>query len=98
MIQVPRLKHENASKLVFGFRIGAVRGRNFSVLPVQGQCSFRWLKSFSCGKVPVGTQMIIVVKDASSIARCSTSVMRCNFPGSMYAKQMYFMSRLLFGR
>src|SRR5580692_6919466 len=52
MIHVPRLKDENAAELFLGFRIGAVRGCDFAVLPVQGQGGLRPLKRFSTGPVP----------------------------------------------
>src|SRR5271168_222235 len=62
MIHVPCLKHEKATELFLGFRIGTVGRRDFSVLPIQGQRGFRRLKSFSRTKVPVGAQMVLVLK------------------------------------
>src|SRR5258708_3078614 len=44
MIEVSRLKDLNSAKLFLGFRIGAVRGRDFAVFPVQGQRGLRRLK------------------------------------------------------
>ena len=35
MIQVPRLKDENAAELFHGFRVGTVRRCDFAVLPIQ---------------------------------------------------------------
>jgi hypothetical protein len=46
MIHVLRLKDENAADLLFGFRIGTVRGCDFAILPGQGQGGFRRLKRF----------------------------------------------------
>jgi hypothetical protein len=60
MIHVPCLKHENG--LFLGFRIGTVGRRDFAVLPIQGQRGFRRLKSFSRTKVPVGAQMVVLLK------------------------------------
>jgi hypothetical protein len=34
MIEVSRLKDLNAAKLFLGFRIGAISGRDFAVVPV----------------------------------------------------------------
>ena len=62
MIHVPRLKHANAADLFLGFRIGTVGGRDFAVLPIQGQGGFSRLKSFSDTKLPVGAQMVPVLK------------------------------------
>src|SRR5215472_2790478 len=62
MIHVPRLKDENAAELFLGFRVGAVRGCDFAVLPVQGQGGLRRLKGFATGPVPVGAKMVVVVK------------------------------------
>src|SRR5258708_15741318 len=47
MIHVPRFKDENAAEMFLGFRIRAVRGCDFAVLPVQGQGGLRRLKRFS---------------------------------------------------
>src|SRR5215472_7479594 len=47
MIHVPRLKDEYAAELFLGFRIGAIGGRHFAVLPIQGQGGFRALKRFA---------------------------------------------------
>src|ERR1700722_8000868 len=62
MIQVPRLKDENAAELFLGFRIGTVRGRDFAVLPIQGQGGFRGLNRFSASPMPVGAKMVVVFK------------------------------------
>src|SRR5215472_11502840 len=62
MIHVPRLKDENAAELFLGFRVGTVGGRDFAVLPVQGQRGFRRLERFSASPVPVGAKMVIVIK------------------------------------
>jgi|SRR5882724_54708 len=44
MIEISRLKDLNAAKLFLGFRIGAIRRRDFAVFPVQGQRGLRRLK------------------------------------------------------
>src|SRR5271156_2112843 len=62
MIHVPRLKHENAAELFLGLRIRTVGRRNFAVLPIHGQRGLMRLKSFSTSKVPVGAQMVVVLK------------------------------------
>src|ERR1700757_1331679 len=62
MIQVPRLKDENATELFLGFHIGTVRSCDFAVLPIQGQGGFRRLKRFSASKMPVGAKMVVVFK------------------------------------
>src|SRR5215813_90850 len=62
MIHVPRLKDEYAAELFLGFRIGAVRGCDFAVLPVQGQGGFRTLKRCATTPVPVGAKMVVVFK------------------------------------
>src|SRR6266571_9121242 len=62
MIEVPRLKDLNAAKLFLGFRIGAIRGRDFAVFPVQGQRGLRRLKGYFGDKMSVGTQMVVVFK------------------------------------
>jgi hypothetical protein len=62
MIQVPRLKDENAAELFLGFRIGTVRSCDFAVLPIQGQGGFRRLKRFSTRPMPIGAKMVVVFK------------------------------------
>src|SRR5271154_1430479 len=62
MIEVSRLKDLNAAKLLLGFRIGAVRGRDFAVFPVQGQRGLRRLKRQFGNKMSVGAQMVVVLK------------------------------------
>src|SRR6516225_2600168 len=62
MIHVPRLKDEYAAELFLGFRIGAVRGCDFAVLPVQGQGGLRALKRFATTPLPVGAKMVVVIK------------------------------------
>src|SRR5262249_17999842 len=62
MIHVPRLKAEYYADLFLGFRIGAVRGCDCAVLPVQGQGRLRRLKRFSTSPVPVGAKMVVVIK------------------------------------
>src|ERR1700733_363651 len=62
MIQVPRLKDENAAELFLGFCIGTDRGCDFAVLPIHGQGGFRRLKRFSASKMPVGTEMVVIFK------------------------------------
>src|ERR1700756_1913704 len=62
MIHVPRLKNENAAELFFGFGIGAVGRRDFSVLPVQGQGGLRSLKRFAATPVSAGAKMVVIFK------------------------------------
>src|SRR5678815_5527695 len=62
MIEVSRLKDVNAAELFFGFRIGAVGGRDLVVFPVQGQCGLRRLKRYFVDKMSVGAQMVIMLK------------------------------------
>ena len=62
MIHVPRLKDENAAELFFGFGIGAVRGCDFAVPPIQGQGGLRTLKPFSTGPVAAGAKMVVIFK------------------------------------
>src|SRR5438094_9269418 len=60
MIEVSRLKDENAAELFFGFRIGAVGRCHLAVLPIQGQGGLRPLKRFSAGPVPAGAKMVVI--------------------------------------
>src|SRR5215213_11853387 len=62
MIEVSRLKDENATELFLGFRIGAVGRRDFAVFPIQGQRGLRRLKRYFGNKVFVGAQMVVVLK------------------------------------
>src|ERR1700694_3585746 len=62
MIEVSRLKDLNAAELFLGFRIGAVSGRDFAVLPVQGQRGLRRLKRYFGDKMSIGAQMVVVLK------------------------------------
>src|SRR5712672_2815403 len=62
MIEVSRLKDLNAAELFLGFRIGAVGRRDFAVFPVQGQRGLRRLKRYFGNKMPVGAQMVVVLK------------------------------------
>src|SRR3984885_9200220 len=62
MIEVSRLKDLNAAKLFLGFRIGAIRRRDFAVFPVQGQRGLRRLKGYFGDKMSVGAQMVVVFK------------------------------------
>src|SRR5437867_10527793 len=62
MIEVSRLKDLNAAKLFLGFRIGAIRRRDFAVFPVQGQRGLRRLKRYFGNKMSVGAQMVVVLK------------------------------------
>src|SRR5882672_1393568 len=62
MIEVSRLKDLNAAELFLGFRIGAIRRRDFAVFPVQGQRGLRRLKRHFGNKMSVGAQMVIVLK------------------------------------
>src|SRR6185369_11460112 len=62
MIEVTRLKDENAAELFLGFRIGPVGRRDFAVFPVQGQSGLRRLKRYFGNKMSVGAQMVVVLK------------------------------------
>src|SRR5215510_1010401 len=62
MIEVSRLKDENAAELFLGFQIGPVGRRDFAVLPVQGQRGLRRLKRYFGNKMSVGAQMVVVLK------------------------------------
>src|SRR5580700_3691749 len=62
MIEVSRLKDLNAAELFFGFRIGAVGGRDFAVFPVQGHGGLGRLKRYFGNKMSVGAQMVVVRK------------------------------------
>src|SRR5712692_7322293 len=68
MIEISRLKDLNATKLFLGFRIGAIRRRNFAVFPVEGQRGLRRLKRYFGDKMSVGTQMVVVLK--AIVERC----------------------------
>jgi hypothetical protein len=61
LIQVLRLKDENAAELFLGFRVGAVSGFGFAVLPTESHGGFR-LKRFSTSPMPVGAKMVVVFK------------------------------------
>src|SRR5881392_3170366 len=62
MIEVSRLKDLNAAKLFLGFRIGAIRRRDFAVFPVQGQRGLRRLKRYFGSNMSVGAQTVVVLK------------------------------------
>src|SRR5437899_11694857 len=62
MIEVSRLKDLNAAELFLGFRIGAIRRRDFAVFPVQGQSGLRRLKRYFGDKMSVGAQLVVVLK------------------------------------
>src|SRR6266550_6913398 len=72
MIEVSRLKDLNAAKLFLGFRIWAIRRRDFAVFPVQGQRGFRRLKRHFGDKMSVGAQMVVVLK--AFVERCVSLV------------------------
>src|SRR5713101_2899760 len=73
MIEISRLKDLNAAKLFLGFRIGAIRRRDFAVFPVQGQRGLRRLKRYFGDKMSVGTQMVVVLK--AIVKRCLSLVL-----------------------
>src|SRR6266571_7097566 len=73
MIEISRLKDLNAAKLFLGFRIGAIRRRDFAVFPVQGQRGLRRLKSYFGDKMSVGAQMVVVLK--AFVERCVSLVL-----------------------
>src|ERR1043165_2253144 len=62
MIEVARLDDLNAAELFLGFRIGSVGRRDFAVFPVQSHRGLRRLKSYFRDKMPVGAQVVIVLK------------------------------------
>src|ERR1700680_585496 len=62
MIEVSRLKDLNAAELFLGFRIGAVGRRDFAVFPVQGHGGLRRLKRYFGNQMPVGAQMVVMLK------------------------------------
>jgi hypothetical protein len=62
MIHVPCLKQQKAAHLFLGFCIGTVGHRDSAILPIQGQRGFRRLKTFSGAKMPVGAQIVVVLK------------------------------------
>src|SRR5579864_363414 len=62
MIEVSRLKDLNAAQLFLGFRIRAIRRRDFAVFPIQGQRGLRRLKRYFGDKMSVGPQMVVVLK------------------------------------
>src|SRR6266849_3171414 len=73
MIEISRLKDLNAAKLFLGFRIGAIRRRDFAVFPVQGKRGLRRLKSYFGDKMSVGAQMVVVLK--AIVERCLSLVL-----------------------
>src|SRR5580698_884943 len=73
MIEVSGLKDLNAAKLFLCFRIGAVRGRDFAVFPVQGQRGLGRLKRYFGDKMSVGTHMVVVLK--AFVERCVSLVL-----------------------
>src|SRR6266550_2987436 len=72
MIEVSRLKDENAAELFLGFRIGTVGRRDFAVFPVQRQRGLRRLKRYLGNKMSVGAQMVVVLK--AIVERCLSLV------------------------
>src|SRR6266480_1665431 len=95
MIEVSRLKDLNAAKLILGFRIGAIRRRDFAVFPVQGQRGLRRLKRYFGDKMSVGAQMVVVLK--AFVERCMSLVLGHPFEFSWLdvSKQMCFIVPLL---
>src|SRR5713101_6499357 len=73
MIEVSRLKDLNAAKLFLGFRIRAIRRRDFAVFPVQGQGCLRRLKRYFGDKMSVGAHMVVVLK--AFVERCVSLVL-----------------------
>src|SRR6267154_930955 len=73
MIEVSGLKDLDAAKLFLGFRIGAIRRRDFAVFPVQGQRRLRRLNRYFGNKMSVGAQMIVVLK--AIVERCVSLVL-----------------------
>ena len=62
MIEVSRLKDENAAELFLGFRIWTIGRRDFAVFPVQGQRGVRRLKRYFGNQMSVGAQMVVILK------------------------------------
>ncbi|HEY3037423.1 MAG TPA: hypothetical protein VGJ66_01740, partial [Pyrinomonadaceae bacterium] len=62
MIEVSRLKDLNAAELFLGFRIGAIRRRDFAVFPVQGLRGLGRLQRHFGNKMSVDAQMVVVLK------------------------------------
>src|SRR6266545_5785672 len=73
MIEVSRLKDENAAELFLGFRIGSVGRRDFAVFPIQGQRGLRRLKRYLGNQMSVGAQMVVVLK--AFVERCVSLVL-----------------------
>src|SRR6266852_328941 len=73
MIEVSRLKDLNAAELFLGFRIGAIRRRDFAVFPVKGQRGLRRLKRYFGNKMSAGAQMVVVLK--AVVERCVSLVL-----------------------
>src|SRR6266481_630204 len=88
MIEVSRLKDLNAAKLFLGFRIGAIRRRDFAVFPVQGQRGLRRLKGYFGDKMSVDAQMVVVLK--AFVERCVSLVLGHPFE--------FFLARCIPGR
>src|SRR6202790_389999 len=82
MIEISRLKDLNAAKLFLGFRIGAIRRRDFAVFPVQGQPGLRRLKRYFGDKMSVGAQMVVVLK--AFVERCVSFVFGHTFECSWF--------------
>src|SRR5438270_13232606 len=77
MIEISRLKDLNAAKLFLGFRIGAIRRRDFAVFPVQGHRGLRRLKRYFGDKTSVGAQMVVVLK--AFVERCVSLILGHSF-------------------
>src|SRR5258706_9959835 len=62
MVEVSRLEDLNAAKLFLGFRVGAIRRRDFAFFPVRGQRGLRRMKRYCGDKMSFGAQMVVVLK------------------------------------
>jgi hypothetical protein len=89
MIHVARLKHKNAAQLFLGFAIGTVGGRDFAVLPIQGQRCFTGLKGFSTNEVPVRAKMVVILEAFIEQMRRAASFSRISLPREFIKKQSH---------
>src|SRR5579872_3776585 len=96
VIEVSLLKDLNAAKLFLGFGIGAIRGRDFAVFPVQGHGGLGRLKRDFGDKMSAGAQMVVVLEafvescvslvlahpfEFSGLEVSQTDVFHCSSPG-----------------
>ena len=79
LAQIARLKHREFADLLFGLRVRTVSYRDFAVLQAHGFCGVGRLKSLANSKVPVGSQLIVIVKALvqHAVARFSACSRTC---------------------